>query len=85
MSDRVTIDDNVVERDKIRKLRKEKRDLKYELYQLRQRVDELEQTTEKDRKVILLLLQISNHLLEYIKVTATHVKQLENKEREEKK
>ena len=42
MSDRVTIDDNVVERDKMRKLRKEKRDLKYELYQLRQRVDKLE-------------------------------------------
>lgn len=82
MSDRVTIDDNVVERDKIRKLRKEKRDLKYELYQLRQRVDKLEETTEKDRKVILLLLQISNNLLEYINVTATHVKQLENKERE---
>ena len=84
MSDRVTIDDNVVERDKMRKLRKEKRDLKYELYQLRQRVDKLEETTEKDRKVISMLLQISNDLLEYIKVTATHVKQLENKEREEK-
>lgn len=81
MSDRVTIDDNVVERDKIRKLRKEKRDLKYELYQLRQRVDKLEQTTETDRKVISMLIQISNNLLEYINVTATHVKQLEKEEK----
>lgn len=83
MSDKVTIDDNVVERDKMCQLRKKKRDLKYELYQLRQRVDKLEETTEKDRKVISMLLQISNDLLEYIKVTATHVKQLENKEKEE--
>lgn len=67
----------------IARLKKEKHDLKYELYQLRQRVDKLEETTEKDRKVILMLLQISNNLLEYIHVTATHVKQLENKEKEE--
>ena len=83
MSDRINIDDDVVEMDKIRQLRKEKRDLKYELYQLRQRVDKLEQTTEKDRKVISMLLQISDNLLNYINVTATHVRQLENKEKED--
>ena len=70
--------------EKIKVLKKEKHDLKYELYQLRQRVDELEQTTEKDRKVILLLLQISDHLLNYINDTAKHVIQLENKAKEEK-
>ena len=70
--------------EKIKVLKKEKHDLKYELYQLRQRVDELEQTTEKDRKVILLLLKISDHLLNYINDTAKHVIQLENKAKEEK-
>lgn len=74
-------DAQLVAQEKIKKLKKEKHDLKYELYQLRQRVDKLEQTTEKDRKVILMLLQISDNLLEYINVTAVHVKQLE----EEKK
>lgn len=72
----------MTDEEKILKLKKEKHDLKYELYQLRQRVDKLEQATEKDRKVILMLLQISDNLLNYINVTATHVKQLE-KEREE--
>lgn len=60
-------------------------DLKFELRQQRQRIDKLEQIVEKDRKVILMLLQISNNLLEYINVTAAHVKQLENKEKEGQK
>lgn len=60
--------------------KKKEHDIKWEIYQLRQRIDKLEQTTEKDRKVILMLLQISNNLLEYINVTATHVKQLEKEE-----
>ena len=51
MSDRVTIDDDVVERDKIRQI-KEKRDLKYELYQLRQRDDKLEQQDVEHRKCL---------------------------------
>lgn len=74
----------IINEDTIKRLKKEKHDLKFEIRQLRERVDKLEQTTEKDRKVILSLLQISDNLLEYINVTATHVKQLENKEREEK-
>ena len=67
----------------IARLKKEKHDLKFEIRQLRERVDKLEQTTEKDRKVILLLLQISGNLLNYINDTAKHVIQLENKENEE--
>ncbi len=74
----------MTDEEKIKALKKEKHDLKYELYQLRQRVDKLEQTTESDRKVILMLLQISDNLLNYINDTAKHVIQLENKEKEEK-
>lgn len=59
-------------------------DLKFEIRQLRERIDKLEQTTEKDRKVILMLLQISDNLLEYINVTATHVKQLEKEDKNAK-
>ncbi len=70
---------------KIMKLKKEKHDLKFEIRQLRERVDKLEQTTEKDRKVIMLLLQISDNLLNYINDTVKHVKQLENKAKEEPK
>ena len=73
-----------VAQEKIIELKKQKHDLKYELYQLRQRVDELEQIVEKDRNVISMLLQISDNLLSYINVTAAHVKQLENKEKEAK-
>ena len=56
--------------------------LKFEVRQLRERVDILEQNTERDRKVILMLLQISDNLCNYITDTAKHVKQLENKEKE---
>lgn len=59
-------------------------DLKFEIRQLRERVDELEQRAEKDRKVILMLIQISDNLCNYITDTAKHVIQLENKEREER-
>lgn len=75
----------MTDEEKIMKLKKEKHDLKYELYQLRQRVDKLEEITEKDRKVILMLLQISDNLFNYITDTAKHVKQLESKEKEEQK
>ena len=74
----------IINEDTIKRLKKEKHDLKFEIRQLRERVDKLEQTTEKDRKVILLLLQISDNLLNYINDTAKHVIKLENKEREEK-
>lgn len=60
-------------------------DLKFELRQQRQRIDKLEQIVEKDRNVILILIQISDNLCNYITDTAKHVIQLENKEREEKK
>lgn len=56
-------------------------DLKFELRQQRQRIDKLEQTTEKDRKVILMLLQISDNLCNYITDTAKHVIQLEKEEK----
>lgn len=65
---------------KILKLKKEKHDLKFEIRQLRERVDKLEQATEKNRKVIMLLLQISDNLLNYINDTVKHVKNLKNKE-----
>jgi len=71
-----------VAQEKIKKLKKEKHDLKFEIRQLRERVDKLEQATEKDRKVILLLLQISDNLLNYVNDTAKHVIQLK-KERKE--
>lgn len=60
-------------------------DLKFELRQQRQRIDKLEQIVEKDRNVILMLIQISDNLCDYITDTAKHVIQLENKEKEEKK
>lgn len=60
-------------------------DLKFELRQQRQRIDKLEQIVEKDRNVILILIQISDNLCNYITDTAKHVIQLENKEKEEKK
>lgn len=72
----------MTDEEKIIKLKKEKHDLKFEIRQLRERVDNLEQATEKDRKVILMLLQISDNLLNYINVTATHVKQLEKEKKE---
>lgn len=59
-------------------------DLKFELRQQRQRIDKLEQIVEKDRNVILILIQISDNLCNYITDTAKHVIQLENKEREAK-
>ena len=67
--------------EKIIELKKEKHDLKFELYQLRQRVDELEQIVEHDRKVISMLIQISDNLCDYINVTAAHVKQLEKEDK----
>ncbi len=60
-------------------------DLKFELRQQRQRIDKLEQIVEKDRNVILILIQISDNLCNYITDTAKHVIQLENKEKEEDK
>ena len=59
-------------------------DLKFELRQQRQRIDKLEQIVEKDRNIILILIQISDNLCNYITDTAKHVIQLENKEREAK-
>lgn len=66
----------------IKQLKKEKHDLKFEIRQLRERVDKLEQATEKDRKVILLLLQISDNLLNYVNDTAKHVIKLEKEGKE---
>lgn len=60
-------------------------DLKFELRQQRQRIDKLEQIVATDRKVISILIQISDNLCNYITDTAKHVIQLENKEKEEKK
>ena len=57
--------------------------LKFEVRQLRERVDKLEQTIEKDQEIILLLLQTSEHLLGYVNDIAKHVIQLKNKEKED--
>ena len=60
-------------------------DLKYEIRQLRERVYELEQTTERLNKTIEVMLVVDSQLLDFISDTAKHVVDLENEEREEKK
>ena len=56
MSDRVSIDDNAVAEDRKRQLKKE-HDLKWELYQLRQRVDILEEHINNIDKAITNILK----------------------------
>ncbi len=58
-------------------------DLKYEIRQLRERVYELEQTTERLNKTIEVMLVVDSQLLNFISDTAKHVVQLENEESEE--
>lgn len=60
-------------------------DLKFEIKQLRERVDELEQIADRLNKTIKVMIGIDSQLLDFISDTAKHVVQLENKEREEKK
>lgn len=55
-------------------------DLKYEIRQLRERVDELEQTTERLNKTIEVMLVVDSQLLDFISDTAKHVVDLEYKE-----
>lgn len=56
MTDRVNIDDNAVAKDRKRQLKKE-HDLKWELYQLRQRVDILEEHINNIDKAITNILK----------------------------
>lgn len=56
MTDRVSIDDNAVAEDRKRQHRKE-HDLKWEIYQLRQRVDILEEHINNIDKAITNILK----------------------------
>lgn len=56
MNDRVSIDDNAVAEDRKRQLKKE-HDLKWEIYQLRQRVDILEEHINNIDKAITNILK----------------------------
>lgn len=56
MTDRVSIDDNAVAEDRKRQLKKE-HDLKWEIYQLRQRVDILEEHINNIDKAITNILK----------------------------
>ena len=49
-------DAQMVAREKIKELKKEKHDLKYELYQLRQRVDKLEQKNKIMEQAVAKLI-----------------------------
>ena len=90
MSDRINIDDNIVSEDRKRQLRKE-HDLKYELYQLRQRVDELEQQEVEHRKcldqmdkTIMMQFALINALCDLTKSLAEDVARLSALMKEDK-
>ncbi len=81
-----------VAQDKITKLKKEKHDLKYELYILRQRVDKLEQQDVEHRKcldkmsqTIMLQFTMINSLCDLTKGLAEDVTGLLSLVKEEKK
>jgi hypothetical protein len=91
MTDRVSIDDNAVAEDRKRQLKKE-HDLKYELYQLRQRVDKLEQQDVEHRKchaamdaTITMQFTLINALCDLTKGLAEDVARLSALAKEEKK
>jgi len=83
MTDRVSIDDNAVAEDRKRQLKKE-HDLKWELYQLRQRVDILEQNLANANKTINNILATQLEEMRVITILTNGVANL-IKEREEKK
>lgn len=77
--------------EKIKELKKEKHDLKYELYQLRQRVDELEQQDVEHKKchatmnaTIMMQFQLINALCDLTKGLAEDVAKLSALAKEEK-
>lgn len=78
--------------EKIMKLKKEKHDLKYELYQLRQRVDKLEQADIEHRKcndqtyrTIMMQFGLINALCDLTKSLSEDVARLSDLEKEEQK
>lgn len=82
MTDRVSIDDNAVAEDRKRQHRKE-HDLKWELYQLRQQVDMLEQQDVEHRKchaqmnkIIMMQFTMINALCDLTKGLADDVAKL---------
>ena len=76
--------------EKIMELKKEKRDLKYELYQLRQRVDKLEQQDIEHRKchatmnsTIMMQFELINALCDLTKGLTEDVARLSELAKEE--
>lgn len=85
-------DAQLVAQEKIKALKKEKHDLKYELYILRQRVDKLEQQDVEHRKcldkmsqTIMLQFTMINSLCDLTKGLAEDVTGLLSLVKEEKK
>lgn len=81
-----------IEKEKIMKLKKEKHELKYELYQLRQRVDKLEQKDIENRKchdqmnkTIMMQFGLINALCDLTKGLAEDVARLSAVVKEEDK
>lgn len=74
--------------EKIKELKKEKHDLKYELYQLRQRVDKLEQQDVEHRKchatmnaTIMMQFQLINALCDLTKGLAEDIAKMSKEEK----
>ena len=74
---------------KIIKLKKEKHDLKYDLYQLRQRVDKLEQSDIEHKKcnaamnsTIMMQFQLINALCDLTKGLAEDVAKISKEDKE---
>lgn len=85
------IDAQFVAQEKIKELKKEKHDLKCELYQLRQRVDKLEQQDVEHRKchaqmnkTIMMQFAMVNALCDLTKGLAEDVAKLSALEKEDK-
>lgn len=81
-----------IEQEKIMKLKKEKHDLKYELYQLRLRVDKLEQLEvahekfhKQMDKTIMMQFGLIDELCDLIKNLSEEVARLSDLEKEEQK
>lgn len=83
MNDKINIDNNVVAEDRKRQLKKE-HDLKWEIYQLRQRVDKLEQGLTDTNMTINNILKGQLEEMQVITVLVNSVAEL-IKEREAKK